>query len=253
MAAISAATVNQISPTINSSKTTTVTMSTNIKTVGNSSQLVCGLTPEQILDGYVRAQYFYKVNHRLPNYVSYGTRKIIIGDFQKILATQGQKIIVGSLVNRPVYITSDNIKNKTVDNARINNIINGLKTLGITAYNMGLGPNTHIKVLQSTQVPKNAVIINIFGGADAGTLNEMGQNWYKNLRGTRKVYTIFWPPSKIITGLDFLERAHDDNYSPVTFTGLAHPDQYLLTNGYKYLYSGDIKNIINNIFYQVYN
>ena len=67
----------------------------------------------------------------LPNYVSYGTRKIVIADFQKILVTQGLKINLGSLVNRPVYITSDNIKNKTADNARINNMIKALKLLGI--------------------------------------------------------------------------------------------------------------------------
>lgn len=253
MAAISAATVNQISPTVNNTKTTSVALSSNMKTVGSSSQLVSGLTSDQILDGYVRTQYFYKINHRLPNYVSYGTRKIVIADFQKILVTQGLKINLGSLVNRPVYITNDNIKNKTADNARINNMIKALKLVGINAYNMGLGPNTHIKVLQSSQVPKNAVVINIFGGADAGTLNEMGQKWYKNLRGTREVYTIFWPPSKVITGLSFLERAHDDNYSPVSFTGLANPDLYLLNNGYSYLYSGDLKTIVNNIFYQVYN
>lgn len=253
IAAISAATVNQISPTLNNTKTTSVTLNSNVKTVGSSSQLVSGLTYDQILDGYVRTQYFYKINHRLPNYVSYGTRKIVITDFQKILILQGLKINMGSLINRPVYITSDNINNKTADNARINNIIKGLKLIGITAYNMGLGPNTHIKVLQSSQVPKNAVVLNIFGGADAGTLNEMGQKWYKSLRSTREVYTIFWPPAKCITGLDFLERAHDDDYDPESFTGLENPDLYLLNNGYNYLYSGDLKTIVNNIFYQVLN
>jgi hypothetical protein len=160
---------------------------------------------------------------------------------------------VGSLINRSVYITSDNINNKTADNARINNIVIGLKLLGINAYNMGLDPNTHVKVLQSTQVPKNAVVVNIFGGADAGTLYEMGLKWYKSIRSTRKVYSIFWPPSKVITGLAFLERAHDDNYDPVSFTGLANPDQYLINNGYNYLYSEDINTIVNSIFYQIYN
>ena len=61
MAAIGAATVNQISPTLNSTKTTSVTLSSNIKTVGSSSQLVSGLTFDQILDGYVYTQYFYRL------------------------------------------------------------------------------------------------------------------------------------------------------------------------------------------------
>ena len=55
MAAISAATVKSKSPTLNSTKTTSVTLSSNIKTVGTALQLaVSGLTSDQILDGYVR-------------------------------------------------------------------------------------------------------------------------------------------------------------------------------------------------------
>ena len=132
--AISAETVNPINPAVNVAKTSTVPISSNMKTVGSTSQSVRGLTIEQIYDGYNRAQNFYNINHRLPNYVSYGTRKIVIADFQKILTTKGLKINVGSLINRSVYITSDNINNKTADNARINNIVNGLKSLGINAF-----------------------------------------------------------------------------------------------------------------------
>ena len=173
----------------------------------------------------------------------------MISDFQTILATQGLKI--NMYYSRPVYITSDNINNKTADNARINNIVAGLNALGIKAYNMGIGPNTHVKVLQNTNVPQNALIVDIYGGADAGTLLEMGQSWYKKIKGARSVYSIFWPPSKVITGLAFLERAHDDNYSPASFTGLANPDQYLIKNGYNYIYSKDIKTLVNGIFKQV--
>jgi hypothetical protein len=256
MTTITATTVNQTYTTVNTTKTTTLiqsTASSSVKVVGTSSQLVSGLTTTQIYDGYTRAQNFYNTQHRLPNYVSYGTRKVLIADFQKILATQGLKINLGSLTKRPVYITSDNINNKTADNARINKIVAGLKKLGINAFNMGLGPNTHINVLKSTTVPQNALVIDIFGGADAGTIYEMGKSWYKSIRGTRKVYSIFWPPSKVITGLAFLERAHDDNYDPVSFTGLANPDQYLIKNGYNYLYSGDIITIINSIYSQASN
>lgn len=220
---------------------------TTVKTTTNTT-LVSGLTSAQIQDGYTRTQNFYNTNHRLPNYVSYGTRKVMISDFQTILATQGLKI--NMYYSRPVYITSDNINNKTADNARINSIIAGLNKLGIKAYNMGLGPNTHIKVLQNATVPQNALVIDIFGGADAGTLYEMGQSWYKKIRGSRTVFSVFWPPSKVITGLAFLERAHDDNYDPVSFTGLCTPDQYLINNGYNYIYSKDITTIVNAIFKQ---
>jgi len=238
--AISAATTSQ------AASSTHVTVKSTTTT---SPTIVSGLTPAQINDGYTRTQNFYNTKHRLPNYVSYGTRKVMIAQFQTILATQGLKI--NTFYSRPIYITSDNINNKATDNVRINNIIAGLKTLGFKAYNMGIGPNTHVKVLQNASVPQNALIVDIYGGADAGTLNEMGQSWYKKIKGTRTVFSVFWPPSKVITGLAFLERAHDDNFSPVSFVGLANPDQYLLKNGYNYLYSKDIGTIVNSIFKQL--
>jgi len=47
----------------------------------------------------------------------------------------------------------------------------------------------------------------------------MGTSWYKSINGTRSVFTVFLSPAKVITGLEFLERTHDDNYSPTSFTG----------------------------------
>lgn len=107
--------------------------------------------------------------------MSYGSKKIPITVFQKIIAKHGLKIKgldVG--VGKPVYITSDNIKNSATDNARINSIVTGLRAMGVNAYNMGLGPKTHLEVLQSGQVPENALVIDIYGGACVGTLYEMG-------------------------------------------------------------------------------
>jgi len=251
----SAATVNQsitnvktISST-NSGVQTSVT--TNIKKTSTSKQSSYVLTLAQMQDGLSRAQTFYTNNHRLPNYVSYGTTKISIAEFKTIISTKGLKINEFYTVSgRPIYITSDNINNSVLDNTRINNIIKGLKLLGLNAFNMGLGPNSHIKILQSTAVPKNAIVVDIYGGADAGTLNEMGSKWYKYIKGNRSVFTVFWPPSVVIAGLAFLKRAADDNYDAASFKGLANPDQFLLNNGYKYLYSGNISKIVNAIFYQ---
>jgi methionine-rich copper-binding protein CopC len=228
--------------------------------MGNSyyktSFTVSPITLLQMKDGLSRAQTFYNINHRLPNYVSYGSKQIDINTFMKIIGTQGLKIKTTTVngvslsQGRPVYITSDNISGRTSDNARITSIINGLKALGIKAYNMGVGPNYHISVLQSSSVPKNALVIDIYGGACAGTLKEMGSTWYKSIRGTRKVFSVFWPPSTDITNLAFLPRAHDDNFSPASFTGLAHPDDYLIANGYSYIHSGSMTSVVNAIFYQ---
>jgi hypothetical protein len=237
-------------------KTTTVTQTTakavakttTVKAAAATAPLVDGLTIAQVKDGLTRAQNFVVANGRLPNYVSYGSKHIPIAQFQAILKVEGLKMTGNA--NRPIYITSDNIHNSATDNARINSIINGLKTLGLTAYNMGLGPNKHDAVLTSGKLPTNAVIVDIYGGVDAGLIKEMGSAWYKAIKGARTVYSVFWPPSTDITGLAFLPRAHDDNYDPASFTGIANPAHYLLENGYNYIHSGSILSIINAIFYQ---
>lgn len=53
---------------------------------------VSQLTLAQMKDGIKRTQAFYNTNYRLPNYVNFGTTKIPITTFQKIIATQGLKI-----------------------------------------------------------------------------------------------------------------------------------------------------------------
>jgi hypothetical protein len=266
----SATTVNQTNSTVNSVSTTntgnltvanttikatttpttvkTVTKTTTVKAAAATKPLINGLTLAQVKDGLKRTQSFILANGRLPNYVTYGSKHISIAEFEQILSAEGLKLTGNA--NRPIYITSDNINNKATDNARINSIIAGLKALGLKAYNLGIGPNKHDSVLTSGNLPSNAVIVDIYGGADAGLIKEMGTAWYKTLKCARTVYSVFWPPSTDITGLAFLPRAHDDNYDPSSFTGLANPAQYLLNNGYNYIHSGSILNIINAIYYQ---
>ncbi len=195
------------------------------------------LRPESLIYMYSKILNYYKTNNVLPNYVTVNAWSTVT----KSVITQA----------RTVYITSDNINGVTTDINRINAIINGLKALGITAINAGLGTNTHYSVLQNSSVPANALIVDIYGGADAGVIYEMGQSYYKKLVGTRKVFCVWMAPWSVdITGLAWLPRAHDDNYSPSSFTGLAHPDQYLKNNGYDYIYSGDLNAIITAIYKQ---
>ncbi len=189
---------------------------------------------ESIIYMYSKILNFYTANSRLPNYVT------IEASWASITSVISQ--------SRPVYITSDNINSVTTDTNRINTIVSGLKALGLTAINYGLGPNTHYSVLQNSTVPVNALIVDIYGGACAGTIYEMGQNYYKALVGARKVFSVWMPPATDITGLTWLPRSHDDDFDPPSFTGLANPDQYLLNNGYDYIYSGDLNTIINSIY-----
>lgn len=192
------------------------------------------LRPESLIYAFSRTLNYYKTNNALPNYVT---------------VNAWSTIAIAVSLPRPVYITSDNINGVTTDTNRINAIVNGLKALGLTAINYGLGPNTHYSALQSSSVPANALVVDIYGGADAGVIYEMGQSYYKKLVGSRKVFCAWIDPyAANITGLAWLPRAHDDTYSPASFTGLANPDQYLKNNGYDYIYSGDINAIITAIY-----
>ena len=246
-AAVANTTTTNTSTTAKTVTNTTV-KTTTVKAAAAAAPLVEGLTLAQVKDGLKRTQSFVIANGRLPTYVSYGSKHIPIAQFELILKAEGLKLTGNA--NRPIYITSDNINNSAVDNARINSIVNGLKALGLKAYNMGLGPNKHDTVLTSGTLPSNALVVDIYGGADAGLIKEMGSAWYKSIKGARTVFSVFWPPSIDITGLAFLPRSHDDNYDPASFKGLANPAKYMLDNGYNYIHSGTILNIITAIFYQ---
>lgn len=53
---------------------------------------VSKLTKTEMKDGLKRVQTFYNKNNRLPNTVSFGSTKITINEFKKIIATQGLKV-----------------------------------------------------------------------------------------------------------------------------------------------------------------
>ena len=89
----------------------------NIKKVANKTSnvtnqaagapvIVNGLTVAQLKDGISRAEAFYKKDHRLPVYISYGTRKIPIATFQKNIASQGLKINTTTVKTVPTNTSS---------------------------------------------------------------------------------------------------------------------------------------------------
>ena len=64
----------------------------NGNTVYTTSFTLSPITLAQMKEGQKRVQTFFNNNQRLPNYVNYGSTKITIAQFQKIIATQGLKI-----------------------------------------------------------------------------------------------------------------------------------------------------------------
>ena len=192
---------------------------------------------------------FQNTNNRLPNYVS-------ATSWANVTNTSNNP---EGIDLRPVYICSDNINNVQADTARINDLISALAQLGIKAYDMGIGPNTHDSILSS--IPSNAVIVEIYGGVDAGVIAEKSSTWYKNLLGTKTDFlvltagetsTIGGYINNDITGLTWLPRASDDNYDASSFTGIAYPAQYLLNNGIHY-YAGLTNNNLVQCAEAIYN
>jgi hypothetical protein len=253
---------------INNGSTTQVALETVGIPAKPSESIASGsITKANYLDLAKRVNVFIDANGVLPNYATSTLGKLryesMIYMFSKVLDFQNTNSRLPSYVTvnawstisktvltqaRAVYITSDNINGVTTDTNRINAIVKALKAMGLTAVNCGLGPSTHINVLKDSKVPANALVVDIYGGACAGTIYEMGQSYYKKLVGSRKVFSVWMPPATDITGLAWLPRSHDDNFDPASFTGLVHPDQYLLNNGYDYIYSGNLDAIIAAIY-----
>jgi CARDB len=187
---------------------------------------------------------------------------------------------------RPVYITSDNINNTLVDNTRINNIVAALQQLGLFAVNYGVGPNEHYSIIQNVTIPANALIVDIYGGFCAGTIWEMNRTYYKYYKGSRSVFSIWIDTAVTLDDIQFLPRAHDDDFTPLYGTpggfpnfndtdndgifepgagytngiiyptqllekdGLNNPALFLINSGYQYLslLNEDINTIVDSIF-----
>ena len=148
--------------------------------------------------------------------------------------------------NRPIYISSDNIFNSRTDRAFMNKIKNKLESLGYKVTILGLGPNYHTNCIWSESLPGNAALLTIFGGADAGVINELGSRTFMRLKSNRLIFQVYHSGSSTdITGKTFLKRAHDDNYSSSSFKGLAYPDVFLKEHGYDYIYDKDVDNIVS--------
>jgi hypothetical protein len=217
-------------------------------------------------------------NHKAPSYSSYSSLGTYFGyenliyTYSKILAAYDAvsqelpasveiklwKAIVDpdGVWGKPVYITCDNIDSYSEDWSRMNSICDYLESWGLGASAWGRGPNTHCSVLNDNSIPQNALIVDIYGGACAGTLYEMGLSYYKNWKGSLEVFTIFisppsWDirncPTRDIYGRNFLPKAWDDNFSGDILPdwgfnskgqlvkGLSNPDKYMTKNGYKFL------------------
>lgn len=140
-----------------------------------------------------------------------------------------------------IFLTSDIVKGPDADAKYLNDVANILKANDheVTVF-LPIDPNSHISGMKAA--PQDSFVFNFYGGACAGTIYEMGTDWFVKERGTRNIMILFREGSRDIRELDFLERAHDDDFSAASFTGLANPDQYLYEHGYGFDYVTDVTN-----------
>jgi len=113
----------------------------------------------------------------------------------------------------------------------------GLRRRGYSTRIGGIGPNYHYT--DAKNVARNGIFFPMFGGACAGTLMEMYNRTYSTYffntlggKNARMVVGFLSPPSKNIHNLEWLPRAHDDDFSPRWFRGVTWPEKRLLDAGY---------------------
>ena len=151
---------------------------------------------------------------------------------------------------KEVWITIDNIFGQSADRKIMNDFAKAVEKAGWKTHVGNVGPSYHYAHAPgyswSGQV-QDAVWFVIYGGACAGTLNEAATaNWYRQpltSRGSRTVVGFIHPPCGDIrkggSYYSWLPRAHDDDFSPPSFTGLKNPGQFLTDKAIPWMYAKD--------------
>lgn len=140
-----------------------------------------------------------------------------------------------------VVVCSDNIFNKTKDKQNIADCVSILNSRGYKATAGTVNSNAHYNNLPS--VGNGGVLFHIVGGLCAGTFVDLASNSYqKKLKAKNAKFVLGCMSPPITRQLDtmtWLERAHDDNFSPSSFKGLSNPGQYLKNAGINYVYGSN--------------
>ena len=210
---------------------------------------------------YIRAQ-----GVKLSQYITYDKYKEMLSRWKLFVDNQKVEpniISINKPTYKPVVLTSDVIQDEVVDMQRMTAIKQALNNVNIPCIIYGIGPNTSNEALTANYtldgipIPKDCLVVNMFGGAAAGVIAEMGERWFKYYLGDKTIFLVYWDTivngehlCTDITGLTWLPRDAQDNYDPPSFTGIANPVQFLHDNGYDYIYSNDLTAISNAIIKQ---
>lgn len=152
-----------------------------------------------------------------------------------------------AITKKTIVLDSDNIYSKKTDLALLNSIASILRSKGYTVIvNSDIGPNAHCNDIMGKY--SNACIFCIFGGVDSGMFVDMSSSWYQYYlkKYNNEVVLGFTYTQRNLATDTWLERAHDDDYSPSSFTGLAYPGTYLNQHGMDYVYGNNAAQLANN-------
>ena len=151
------------------------------------------------------------------------------------------------ITKKTIVLNSDNIYNKEKDTKFLNDIASVLRSNGYKVIvNSKIGPNSHCTDVMGDY--SDVCLLCIFGGVDSGMFVDMSAKWYKNYMKKYNIEVVlgFTYTQRNLATDTWLERAHDDDYSPANFTGLSYPGTYLNDNGYDYIYGRTATEIANN-------
>lgn len=150
------------------------------------------------------------------------------------------------ITQKTIVIDTDVIYDSSKDTKFMNDIATALKAKGYKVIISQRGPNAHCNDIKGNY--SNACVLCIFGGADSGMFLDMSSNWYQNLlkKYNNRVVLGMTRTQVDLATCTWLPRAHDDNYSPKNFTGLAYPGTYLNEHNMDYIYGRNASEMANN-------
>ena len=174
----------------------------------------------------------------------------LVGETVKII-TSTHNHAAGSLkalTQKTIIMDTDVIYNEAKDKKFMNDLATALRAKGFKVIIGGRGPNAHCDDIKGKY--SNSIILCLFGGADSGMFYDMCSPWYQNLLkkyNNRVVLGFLDPPNTVnLATCTWLKRAHDDHYSPQSFTGLSYPGTYLNNHGMDYIYGKSAAEMANN-------
>ncbi|MBC7090081.1 MAG: hypothetical protein H5T37_06825, partial [Methanobacteriaceae archaeon] len=193
---------------------------------------------QSLIYAYARIINFYNKKGRLPNYVTITNVKM---EDRPIGEGAANKIV------RPVYLASDIIDGNSKDNKRLDQLEALLTAMGVEVIGKLIDSDAEYHIFQT--VKGDYCLVKIQYNC-ASTIYGYGTAYFKKIRAGRPFIYVNWSPKTKLEGLAWLPRAHDDNFSPATFTGIAYPYIYLTSNGIIVDESRDLQHIATTIYTQ---